>query len=197
MVQSRMDQARFEPSPKRVRVSFDGEFIADTRHAMLMWEPPRPVPLYYFPVADVRMDQLEPSEHRRPSVALGEARYWNVRGRHRVGANAAWGYDAPPEGAPAASGYVTFKWDQMDAWFEEDEEVFVHPRDPHHRIDVLQSSRHVEVLVRGEKVADTHRPLLLFETGLLTRYYIPKLDVRMNLLRRSDTLTRCPYKGDA
>jgi len=85
----------------------------------------------------------------------------------------------------------------MDAWFEEDDEVFVHPRDPYHRVDVLNSSRHVKVSVGGEVVAETRRPRLLFETSLPVRYYIPMLDVRMDLLESSDTISRCPYKGVA
>jgi uncharacterized protein (DUF427 family) len=85
----------------------------------------------------------------------------------------------------------------MDSWFEEDDEVFVHPRDPYHRVDVLNSSRHVKVVVEGEVVAETHRPRLLFETGLPTRYYFPKLDVRLELLEPTDSVTACPYKGQA
>src|SRR5262249_39038943 len=78
-----------------------------------------------------------------------------------------------------------------------DEEVFVHPHDPYKRIDVLHSSRHVQVEVNGVVVADTHRPTLLFETGLPTRYYIPKLDVRLDALTPTDTTTGCAYKGFA
>jgi uncharacterized protein (DUF427 family) len=86
-----------------------------------------------------------------------------------------------------------FTW--MDAWFEEDDEVYGHPRDPYKRVDVLHSSRHVRVLVAGALVAETRRPSLLFETGLPTRYYVPKADVRMDLLVPTETQTRCPYKG--
>ena len=85
----------------------------------------------------------------------------------------------------------------MDAWFEEDEEVFVYARDPYKRIDVLQSSRHIKVVVDDTTIADTKRPMLLLETGLPTRYYLPKHDARMDLLQQSDTVTRCPYKGEA
>jgi uncharacterized protein (DUF427 family) len=85
----------------------------------------------------------------------------------------------------------------MDAWFEEDEQVFVHPRDPHHRVDVLRSSRRVRVRVDGELVADSTRPCLLFETGMPTRYYLPRADVRMDLLGETATHTQCPYKGIA
>jgi uncharacterized protein (DUF427 family) len=85
----------------------------------------------------------------------------------------------------------------MDSWFEEDEEVFVHPRDPYSRVDVVSSSRHVRVEIEGQVIAETRRPLLLFETGLPTRHYIPKQDVRMDLLEATDSHTRCPYKGIA
>ncbi len=85
----------------------------------------------------------------------------------------------------------------MDAWYEEDEEIYVHPHDPYKRIDILESSRHVEVVVLGEKVADTRRPILLFETGLPVRYYFPRLDVRIDLLIDSDKTTGCAYKGKA
>jgi uncharacterized protein (DUF427 family) len=85
----------------------------------------------------------------------------------------------------------------MDAWFEEDEQVYVHPRDPYTRIDILQSSRHIRVVVGGVTVADTHKPRLLFETDLPMRYCIPKTDVRLDLLESSDTTSACPYKGTA
>ena len=103
----------------------------------------------------------------------------------------------PLDGAPDLSAFVAFYWNKVDNWFEEDEEVFVHARDPYKRVDALRSSRHVEIRVHGETVADTTRPILLFETGLPTRYYIPKLDVRLDLLTPTDTVTRCPYKGQA
>ncbi|OZM73174.1 hypothetical protein CFN78_09865 [Amycolatopsis antarctica] len=96
---------------------------------------------------------------------------------------------------PEVPGHVRIDWQAMDAWFEEDEEVFVHPRDPGVRVDILPSSRHVRVEVDGVTVADTRAARLLFETNLPTRYYLPKLDVRLDLLERSDTVTRCPYKG--
>jgi uncharacterized protein (DUF427 family) len=87
--------------------------------------------------------------------------------------------------------------ERNDGWFEEDEEVFVHPRDPYKRIDILHSSRHIEVEVNGVKIADTFHPTQLFETSLPTRYYIPKLDVRMDQLTRTDTVTGRAYKGFA
>ncbi len=93
--------------------------------------------------------------------------------------------------------YVRFEWGAMDEWFEEDEPVYVHPRDPYKRVDILASSRHVTVRIGGVVVADSHRPHILFETGLPPRYYLPLADVRMDLLRPSDRRTQCPYKGTA
>src|SRR5207253_4335242 len=92
---------------------------------------------------------------------------------------------------------IRLDWNGMDAWFEEDEEVFTHPRDPYTRVDILPSSRHVRVEVDGVTVAESTKPTLLFETGLATRYYLPKTDVRMDLLTSTATSSHCPYKGDA
>jgi uncharacterized protein (DUF427 family) len=108
--------------------------------------------------------------------------------------------DAAPAEAyddPDLAGYVSVPWDAADRWYEEDEEVFVHPRDPFHRVEVRQSSRHVVVTLDGKPLADSRRPLLLFETGLPTRYYLPPDDVDFDLLEPSPTITRCPYKGTA
>jgi len=108
-----------------------------------------------------------------------------------------WSYPEPLEGAIDIRGYVAFYWNRVDGWFEEDEEVFGHAKDPYKRIDCIQSSRRVEVIVNGETVATTDNPVLLLETGLPHRYYIPKRDVHAAVLRPSDTITRCPYKGEA
>jgi uncharacterized protein (DUF427 family) len=183
-------------SPKWVRVYYGGEFIADSRNAILLRQKGR-TPVYYFPREDVRMEFLEESGHARELPGLGQASYFSVKVAERVAEHAAWTIADPESQADALKGYISFKWKQMDAWFEEDEEIYVHARDPYTRIDVLQSSRHVRVELGGETVAETDRPVLLFETGLPTRYYIPKVDVRMDLLEPSKTHTECPYKGVA
>jgi uncharacterized protein (DUF427 family) len=180
--------------PRRVRATFGGETIADSTRTVLLLEPRR-LPVYYFPREDVRAGALVPSERREDSPAKGEASFWHVRAGDRHADDAAWSYSDPPGPAAGLADHVAFYWDAMDAWFEEDDEVFVHPKDPYHRVDVLNSSRHVRVEIDGVTVADSHRPRLLFETGLPTRYYLPKVDVRMDLLEPSDTVTRCPYKG--
>ena len=189
---SGLSGVRVERTERRIRGYRAGELVVDSRHALLVFEPRR-LPVYYFPPTDVRMDLLV----EKPQAGEGEKVRWDLRIGGLLAENAAWSYrHAQGEREPLA-GHVAFYWKQMDAWFEEDEEVFVHPRDPYHRVDVLHSSRHVKVVVDGEVVAETRRPRLLFETGLPTRYYIPKTDVRLDLLEPTDTVTACPYKGQA
>ena len=186
----------FEDSPRRVRVILGGETVADSRRVKLMHET-RHLPVYYFPEEDVRMDLLEATDRTTKCPHKGEASYWSVRVGENVAENAVWSYPDPIESAPPIAGYLAFYWRKMDHWYEEDEEVFVHPRDPYHRVDVLESSRHVKVSVNGEVVAETDRPMILFETGLPPRYYIPPEDVRKDVLVQSDRHTQCPYKGIA
>ena len=186
----------FEGSPRRVRVMFGGETVADSRRVKLMHEQGH-LPVYYFPRGDVRRDLLEATGHTTHCPFKGDASYWSVRVGDRVVENAVWGYPEPIDSAPPLADYLAFYWRMMDHWYEEDEEIFVHPRDPYHRVDVLESSRHVKVSVNGEVVAETERPKILFETGLPPRYYIPPEDVREEGLVSSDKQTQCPYKGVA
>jgi uncharacterized protein (DUF427 family) len=185
-----------EPSSRRVRAILDGVAVADSTRALLLLEA-RHLPIYYFPPEDVRTDLLEPTSKSTYCPYKGEASYWSVVVGDRVARNAVWSYQDPLPDRADIKGYLAFYWNRMDAWLEEDDEIFAHPRDPYHRVDVLSSSRHVRVVVAGETLAETRRPRLLFETSLPTRYYIPKVDVRMDLLVPTDRQTQCPYKGKA
>jgi uncharacterized protein (DUF427 family) len=197
MTDPRMPDHRteFAPSPRWVRVYFNGQSVADSRQVMLLRESGR-LPVYYFPRKDVRMQYLQSSD-TTGADPKGTRVYWHLRVDNRQVEDAAYTFRNAPENRPALADYIAFSWNKMDAWFEEDEEVFVHARDPYSRVDVLHSSRHIKILIDGVVVAESGRPRLLFETGLPTRYYLPKQDVRMELLERSDTVTRCPYKGEA
>jgi uncharacterized protein (DUF427 family) len=186
----------FEQSPRRVRVAFNGETIADSTNAHLLFET-RHLPVYYFPRADVRMDLMAPTDHQTFCPYKGTASYRTIRVGDRISENAVWGYPDPFEEVTAIRDFVAFYWDRVDHWYEEDEEIFVHPRDPYKRVDAINSSRHVQVILGGEIVADTRRARFLFETRLPTRYYIPAEDVRMDLLVPSVKVTACPYKGQA
>ncbi|MEV0622744.1 DUF427 domain-containing protein [Nonomuraea sp. NPDC050404] len=187
-------RVRVEPAAKRVRTYLGGRVVADTTSALLVWEVPY-YPTYYFPLNDVDEAALKATGATKRSPSRGEAVLYTVTSGTAEAADAALAYpDSPLE---QIRGYVRFEWDAMDAWFEEDEEVFFHPRDPYTRVDILPSSRHVRIEVDGVTVADSRNPHLLFETGLPTRYYLPKTDVRLDLLEHTDTVTHCPYKGTA
>jgi uncharacterized protein (DUF427 family) len=188
------ERPRIERSAKRVRAYFGGEVVADTVEPVLVWEIPY-YPAYYLPAKDVRTDLLTPDREVRHSRRLGEGTSYTLRVGAKEATGAALRYlESPVE---QLQDLVRLEWNAMDAWFEEDEEVFVHPRSPYTRIDALASSRHVRVEVDGVTVAESARPTLLFETGLPVRYYLPKTHVRMDLLTPTATVTHCPYKGQA
>jgi uncharacterized protein (DUF427 family) len=186
----------FEPSPRRMRARLGGETIVDSRHAMLLHEHGH-LPIYYFPEDEVRMDLLEPTDHHTKCPWKGEASYWSVRAGDRVAENAAWAYPDPLDDAPALAGYVALYWDKMDEWLEEDEPAIGHARDPYHRVDILQTSRHVKVSVGGEMVAESTNPVVIYETGLPPRWYFKPDEVREQLLEPSDGQSTCAYKGVA
>jgi len=187
---------KFEATDRKIRVVFNGETIAETTNAMLMIEHPGELH-YYFPQDDVNQAYLEASDHSETSGYRGTSTFKSIRVRDKVAENAAWTYPEMNQNRPDLSDYIAFKWDAMDAWYEEAEEVFYHPRNPYHRVDALQSSRHVKVVVAGETIAETNRPVLVFETGLQTRYYLLPDDVNQDYLTATDTSTICPYKGTA
>ncbi|KAH8117869.1 DUF427-domain-containing protein [Phellopilus nigrolimitatus] len=180
-----------ETSLKRVRVLFGGQWIVDTKAAKLVWEHPY-YPSYYFGSSDVPHKYLRPSD---ASSEDSEAKsVYDIVVGDKVAKKAVFKLS---QCAGELSGLVKIIFGAMDAWFEEEEEIFVHPKDPYKRVDVLQSSRHVRVEVDGVEVANTHKPRLLFETSLPVRTYIPKTDCRMDLFEPSSLSTACPYKGVA
>ncbi|WP_067531368.1 DUF427 domain-containing protein [Nocardia crassostreae] len=193
MTESNTWQVRVEPCAKRVRAYFGGQLVADSSRPRLVWEHPH-YPTYYLPAADLRA-KLEPTGKSRTSEGRGEGIEFDVVVDGTVAAGAAVRYpDSPVE---ELRDLVRLKFDAMDEWFEEDEPIYVHPRDPYSRVDILASTRHIRVELDGQTVADSHSPRILFETGLPPRYYLPLTDVRMDLLRASDKQSQCPYKGTA
>jgi len=176
-----------EPSLKRVRVLFGGQWIVDTKKAKLVWQHTY-YPVYFFEKADVPEKYLRKSN----SVEPGTEATFDIVVEEKVATAAA---STHAEGDLA--GLIKIKSVAADAWFEEDEQVFGHPKDPYKRVDVLQSSRHVRVEFNGVEVANTTKPRLLFETGLPVRTYMPKTDCRMDLLVGTELTTECPYKGVA
>jgi uncharacterized protein (DUF427 family) len=182
------------PAHRRVRAVLGGEVVFDTVDPLYVWEGPH-YPQWYIPLADVRPGVLVPSSTTKRSPSRGTAAHSTVRARGVEAVDAAWRFaDSPLEELRQR---VRFDWNALDAWFEEDEEVFVHPRSPATRVEILPSSRHVVVEVDGIVVADSTHPTFLHETGLPMRTYLPKVDVRMDLLVPTATSSMCPYKGTA
>jgi len=183
------------PCPKRIRVMANGITLADTADALVLFESDH-IPIYYIPLADIRMDLMEPSARVAQSPFKGTARHYSLKGApdyHDI----LWHYAEPIPECPDISGHASFYWHEVDRWFEEDEEVFVHARDPFRRVDTLPTARRVTVEAEGRTVADSGRAVLLFETGLPTRHYLPLQDCDTGLLAPSDQRTLCPYKGEA
>ena len=180
-----------EPVPRRIRAFLAGEKVFDTTHALYVWEWPN-YPQYYIPLDDVRRDLMIPedrSQHsRRGTFAAHALRAGEV---HRPGA-ARLLADSSVAGL---SGTVRFEWAALDAWFEEDEQVFVHPRNPYVRVDAIRSTRPVCVELDGVVLAESPSPVMVFETGLPTRYYLNPTEINLTHLTPSGTVTRCPYKG--
>ncbi len=183
-------------SPRHVRVFFGGEVIASSKRAKLVREA-EVLPAYYFPKEDVRTDLLVAGAHKTICPVKGEASYWSIKANGKDAENVVWNYLNPSPAASAISDHFAFEWPKMDKWMEEEEELYVHARDPYKRVDAMPSKRHVRVVIDGQTVAETRRPHLVFETNHPVRYYIPQDDVRMDLLIPSATKSRCPYKGPA
>ncbi len=191
---------RTEPSERWVRAVVDDVVVVDSRRPLLFYEDVFPVPGYAFDPAEVRTDLLRPSEEPGPSEPFffqpkGPVSQWfDLHLEGRTVPHVAWVRDDPE-----LAGRIVVSWrpDLVDRWLEEDEEVRGHPRDPHKRVDALQSSRHVVVSVGGTALADSHDPVLLFETHLPTRFYLPREDVRLDLLEAGEFTSHCPYKGTA
>lgn len=191
---------RTEPSERWVRGYVDDVAVVDCRHPVLFYEDTLPVPNYAYPRADVREDLLRPSTGEPPErpwffQPQGAVSQWyDVVVGDRVVEHAAWVRDTPE-----LADLLVVSWlpGLLDRWLEEDEEVGGHPRDPHARVDALPSSRHVVVSIDGVVLGDTNTPVVLFETGLPTRYYLPREDVDFDVLKPTDTRSGCPYKGYA
>ena len=182
---------RIEPVPRRIRAYLDGLAVIDTVRAFYVWEWPA-YPQYYIPVADVRDGSLVDEDHTQ-HTHRGAVRVHSLRAGGVVRPGAA--RVLAQSSLPSLSGTVRFEWAALDSWFEEDEQVFVHPRSPYVRVDALHSTRTVRVELDGAALAESRSPVMVFETGLPTRYYLPRTEVDFGHLVPSATVTACPYKG--
>jgi uncharacterized protein (DUF427 family) len=182
-------RGRVEPSPRRVRGYLGSDLVFDTTSARYVWEIPY-YPQYYIPRADVREEFLHDESHPQ-RVQFGASRMFSLTGTSHTSPSAARVFD---EGDGPVAGLVRFDWAAL-TWFEEDEPIYGHPRNPYVRVDALRSHRHVRIELDGVLLAETSSPVLLFETGLPTRYYIDRTDIAFENLEPTDTQTLCPYKG--
>jgi uncharacterized protein (DUF427 family) len=194
-----LGELRYAATSKRIRAALDGETVADTTSAYLVWEPKRVVPMYAVPEADLGLeltdhDPSTPPEDVGPVIPPYHLDWHTTPGRSlHLGDRGEVAF-RPDE--PALGGRTILRWDPFE-WTEEEEPVVVHPHDPFARIDVLRASRHVRVKIGGVTLAESTRPVALYETGLPTRWYLPREDVRMDLLSPSELRTGCAYKGFA
>jgi uncharacterized protein (DUF427 family) len=179
------------PVPRRIRAMVAGHVVLDTTAALYLWEWTH-YPQYYIPAADIDPGVLVDEQHEQ-KLRRGTARRHAIRVGDDLRPAAVRVYQE--DARLGLAGYARIEWDSVDAWYEEDEQVFVHPRDPYTRVDALRSTRRVRVELDGVVLAESDSPVLVFETGLPTRYYLNRTDVDFSLLRPTDTVTACPYKG--
>jgi uncharacterized protein (DUF427 family) len=185
----------FGDFPRRVRAGFAGQTVVDTRQGRLLHETGL-LPVLYVPDADVDRALLHESDHTTHCPYKGDASYWSVSAGGRTAENAVWAYPAPMPAASWLRGYRAVTWEAMDAWYDEEEQVFGHLRDPFHRVDVRAASGRARVVLDGTVIADSTRAKILSETGLPNRHYLPRQDVHVEL-RPSRTSQVCPYKGSS
>jgi uncharacterized protein (DUF427 family) len=183
-----------EPLRRRMRVKFGGIWVADSEDVALLHEPGR-YPVAYFPLGDISPDVLELSDHTTRHQDLGTTSWYTVRAGPQSKPRAAWQHTELPDYAGELKGRVAFAWRAMDAFYEEDDRIVGHAADAYHRIDIRRTSRHLVVGHGDQVIADTTRPLALYESGFAPRWYVPRADVTESTLTAVEGQTFCPYKG--
>ena len=183
-----------EPLRRRLRVKFADEWITDSEDVLLLHEPGR-YPVAYFPLDDVRAGVLVGEKPNTRTPTFGDTEWFTVTLGERRETRGAWHYTAPPDYAGEFRGRVAFTWRAMDGFYEEDERIVGHAADLYHRNDIRQSSRHLVVMDGVRRIADTARPIVLYESGFAPRWYVPRQDIDESALIQVDGQTFCPYKG--
>jgi uncharacterized protein (DUF427 family) len=182
---------RIEPVPRRIRATLGGATVIDTTGALYVWEWPH-YPQYYIPLTDISPEALI-DEQRAQRLSRGTVAVYGLRAGEIERPSCVRAFTA--SSLEGVAGRARVDWDALDAWFEEDEQVFVHPRNPYTRVDALRSTRRVRVERSGIVLAESASPVMVFETGLPTRYYLNRTEVDFTHLSFSETVTACPYKG--
>jgi uncharacterized protein (DUF427 family) len=184
-----------EPLRRRMSVELGGNVVARSDGAVILFEPAR-YPVAYFPIGDIDQSVLQRSDHETKHQDLGKTAWFDVVGSDgEITRRGAWEHVDPPPQAVALRDAVAFAWRAMDAFYEEDERILGHAADPYHRIDIRRTSRHLVVERDDRVVADTHAPLVLYESGFAPRWYVPRADIAADALHAVEGQTFCPYKG--
>jgi uncharacterized protein (DUF427 family) len=183
-----------EPLRRRMRVRFGGAWIADSENVLLFFEPGR-YPVAYFPRADVSPEVLERREHSTRHPDLGQTSWYLVKAGGQSAPRGAWQHVELPAFAGDLRERIAFAWRAMDAFYEEEERILGHAADSYHRIDIRLTARHLMVRDRDRVVADSKRPIVLYESGFAPRWYVPRADVDESALTFVEHQTFCPYKG--
>jgi uncharacterized protein (DUF427 family) len=183
-----------EPLRRRLRVRFADEWVADSEDAILLYEPGR-YPVAFFPIPGIRPGVLVSENRTTQHRDLGDTNWFTVTIGGRSATHSAWEFTTLPEHASELRGRVAFAWRAMDAFYEEDERILGHAADPYHRIDIRQTCRRLVVRDGTTRIADTSRPVVLYESGFAPRWYVPREDVVEAALVPADGQTFCPYKG--
>jgi len=183
-----------EPLRRRMRVRLGDDWIADSENVLALHEPGR-YPVAYFPLEDVIDGVLVAEDRITAHGDLGDMQWYTVVVGERRIPHAAWQHTTLPAYATELTHRVAFAWRAMDGFYEEDDRIVGHAADPYHRVDIRNTSRHL-VVRDGEKViADTHRPVVLYESGFAPRWYVPREDTDETQLEHVEGQTFCPYKG--
>jgi uncharacterized protein (DUF427 family) len=177
-----------------MRVRFGDAWIADSENVILLFEPGR-YPMAYFPQSDILTNSLQRTEHSTHHPELGATSWFAVRKEGKSVPRGAWQHTQPPDYASDFNARIAFSWPAMDAFYEEDERIVGHAADSYHRIDIRQTSRHLVVRYRDRDIADTKRPMALYESGFAPRWYVPRADINESALILIERQTFCPYKG--
>jgi uncharacterized protein (DUF427 family) len=177
-----------------MRVRFGGAWIADSEDVLLLFEPGR-YPVAYFRQADISPEVLELNEHTTRHPDLGLTSWYTVKAGELRTTRAAWQHVDLPSYADELGTRIAFAWRAMEAFYEEDERILGHAADSYHRIDIRQASRNLVVRHGDRVVADTKRPLVLYESGFARRWYVPRADIDESVLTFVEHQTFCPYKG--
>ena len=184
---------RLDPARRRLRARLNGEWLFDTEDAYLLYEKGQH-PIYAIPVNLLDPDLLTPTVQ---SNRNGDGQWWGIANSHKANVPVVRTWPIAPNDLPILHAYATVEFTAVDAWFEEDKEVFYKPRDPFRRVEILESSRTVRVEVDGVVVAESNHPRLVLENGMPEQWYLPRADVNWAHLQEAEMLTYCQYKGRA